>query len=250
MIVCGYQWSAKTLVPRQAHQLCNYRAQHRDGVTNLVASLSCSPTVQIVHLDLHSVCRRRPGQGNRTEIEPERRVRSTQLRRVGAHRRPMHHPVFPPPISVHRLRIVSIPSPSSRPATASVPQPCSPLIGPVTMWLPSPRTWRPRQGGVAVKQAAGDSLRKAVWDRLAMLDDLAANADDRFVLSVARNQLPRLTSAWRAVLILHAPDLRGRCPTCSTRWQPQLAPCSVWQTAQEHLTNAPTTALPPWAAVP
>ncbi len=92
-----------------------------------------------------------------------------------------------------------------------------------------------------MKRVAGDTLRKAVWDRLAMLDDYVTNADDRSVLSVARTELPRLTTAWRAVLILHAPDLRGRCPACSTRWQPQPAPCSVWQTAQENLINASTT---------
>ena len=95
-----------------------------------------------------------------------------------------------------------------------------------------------------MKRVAGDTLRKAVWDRLAMLDDFVANADDRSVLSVARTELPRLTTAWRAVLILHAPDLRGRCPACSTRWQPQPAPCSVWRTAHENLINASTTTTP------
>lgn len=92
-----------------------------------------------------------------------------------------------------------------------------------------------------MKRAAGATLGKAVWDRLAMLDDLATNGDDRLVLSVARNQLPRLASGWREVLTLHAPDLRGRCSACSTRRQPQPAPCSVWQTAHEHLINASTT---------
>lgn len=95
-----------------------------------------------------------------------------------------------------------------------------------------------------MKRAADDTLCKAVLNRLAMLDDLAANADDRLVLSVARRQLPRLTRAWRAVLILHAPDLQGRCPACSTRRQPQPALCSVWQTAHEQLINAPTTTPP------
>lgn len=89
-----------------------------------------------------------------------------------------------------------------------------------------------------MKQVVGQILRQAVSDRLDMLDELASNADDRSLLSVARSELPRLTSGWCVLLDAHTPDPRGRCPQCSTRWRPHSAPCALWRTAHEHLISA------------
>ena len=78
-------------------------------------------------------------------------------------------------------------------------------------------------------QVLGQILRQAVWDRLDMLDELASNADNGSLLSVARSELPRLTHGWRALLASHAPDSRGRCPECSGNWRDRAASCSVWR---------------------
>ena len=91
-------------------------------------------------------------------------------------------------------------------------------------------------------QVLGQILRQAVWDRLDMLDELASKADNGSLLSVARSELPRLTHGWRALLATHAPDSRGRCPECSSRWRPRAALCSVLRAAHEHLVS--TEAVP------
>jgi hypothetical protein len=96
--------------------------------------------------------------------------------------------------------------------------------------------------GGGVDRVLGQILRQAVWDRLDLLDELVRDADNRSLLSVARGELPRLTSGWRALLATHASDSRGSCPECSTRWLPRRAPCSVWRTADENLGSAETRA--------
>lgn len=68
-----------------------------------------------------------------------------------------------------------------------------------------------------------------------MLSELATRADAPSLLSVARSELPRLTEGWRSMLSAHEPDERDNCPTCSTRWRQQKAPCAVWRAAYEHL---------------
>ncbi len=101
-------------------------------------------------------------------------------------------------------------------------------------------------------QVLGQILRQAVWDRLDLLDELASNADNGSLLSVARSELPRLTYGWRALLATHPTDPRGRCSECSSRWRPRMALCSVWRAAHEHLVSAeavsktqpPTSRLP------
>jgi hypothetical protein len=89
-----------------------------------------------------------------------------------------------------------------------------------------------------VDQILGQILRQAVWERLDMLDELAAKADADSLLSVARTELPRLTDGWRALLAAHEPDSRGRCPECSRRWRPRSAPCTVWRAAHDNLVSA------------
>nr|WP_132877132.1 hypothetical protein [Tamaricihabitans halophyticus] len=81
----------------------------------------------------------------------------------------------------------------------------------------------------------GRVLRDAVWERLNMLTELADRADAPSLVSVARSELPKLTDGWRSLLTEHEPDNRGDCPSCSTRWRRQKAPCSVWRAAHEHL---------------
>lgn len=80
----------------------------------------------------------------------------------------------------------------------------------------------------------GQILRRAVWERLDMLDELALHADDSSLESVARTELPRLTSGLRALLLAHEPDSKGRCPGCSRRGRPRRGPCSVWRAAHDH----------------
>lgn len=109
-----------------------------------------------------------------------------------------------------------------------------------TVWREYPDTRRRRWEGGEVKRVLGQILRQGVWDRLDMLDELASNADNGSLLSVARSELPRLTSGWCALLAAHAPDPRGRCRECSNRWRPRRAPCAVWRTAHEHLVCAET----------
>jgi hypothetical protein len=95
-----------------------------------------------------------------------------------------------------------------------------------------------RRGGVAVDRVLGEVLRRAVWDRLHTLEEVANSADDDSVLLVARSELPRLVAGWRAVLADHSPDLRGHCPACSSFWRPWVAPCTVWLSAYKHLVYA------------
>jgi hypothetical protein len=57
-----------------------------------------------------------------------------------------------------------------------------------------------------VDQILGQILRQAVWERLDMLDELAAS--------------------------------------CSSIWRPQKAPCSVWQAAHHHLVTPEQPTLP------
>lgn len=83
-------------------------------------------------------------------------------------------------------------------------------------------------------QILGQILRQAVWERLDMLDELASHADDSSLESVARTELPRLTSGLRALLLAHEPDSKGRCPACSRRGRPRRGPCSVWRAAHDH----------------
>jgi len=95
-----------------------------------------------------------------------------------------------------------------------------------------------------VDQILGQILRQAVWERLDLLDELASRADAESLVSVARTEVPRLTDGWRVLLAAHEPDLRGRCPECSRRWQSRHSSCSVWRAAHDNLV-AVETAPPP-----
>ncbi|MFD9701354.1 hypothetical protein [Lentzea sp. NPDC059081] len=79
------------------------------------------------------------------------------------------------------------------------------------------------------------TLTTAVHERVDYLDHLAADEPSRAAL--AETEITRLTSAWRVLLELHAPDGHGRCPHCST-WRRPRRPCTVWTTAHQHLNCA------------
>ncbi|MGH3772517.1 MAG: hypothetical protein ACRDRW_14170 [Pseudonocardiaceae bacterium] len=89
-----------------------------------------------------------------------------------------------------------------------------------------------------MNRVLGQVIQQAVWERLDMLEELVGSADNGSLLSLARSELPRLTHGWRALLATHAPDPRGRCQECSSRWRPRAAPCTVWRAVHEHLVSA------------
>jgi len=154
-----------------------------------------------------------------------------------------HQP--PPPFRCHRSARAVDPA---KPGRSAQRRPLRGVIAPLwgsrvrdrTVWRNNSDTRRGRWEGGEVKRVLGQILRQGVWDRLDMLDELASNADNGSLLSVARSELPRLTSGWCALLTAHAPDPRGRCRECSKRWRLRSAPCGVWRTAHEHLVGAET----------
>ena len=83
-----------------------------------------------------------------------------------------------------------------------------------------------------------DSVRRAVLNRLDMLDRAAGQADPTTLLPLARTELRRLADCWRLLLTTHRADPDGRCAAChrghrgrrARRW-----PCQVWRSAHEQL---------------
>ncbi|RDI35365.1 hypothetical protein [Lentzea flaviverrucosa] len=82
------------------------------------------------------------------------------------------------------------------------------------------------------------TLRSVVYERLDYLELLVANGDAASLAALAETELARLASAWRALLALHEPNERGRCPQCSGWRRGRLFPCSVWVVAHDHLISA------------
>lgn len=79
------------------------------------------------------------------------------------------------------------------------------------------------------------SLRRAVLERLAAVEDIAMRAGSQLSVRMARSHLKTITGGWRELLIEHQPDLRGRCPVCSGWLRRRRWPCQVWVTAHHHL---------------
>lgn len=79
-----------------------------------------------------------------------------------------------------------------------------------------------------------DDLRAEVLRRLAMLDDLARDAEPDS-LPLARTELHRLTDGWRLLLTVHQPGVDGRCRACPARMRRRRWPCRVWTMAYQHL---------------
>ena len=80
--------------------------------------------------------------------------------------------------------------------------------------------------------AVETTLRRAVLDRLTVLDDLANRSDAGSVLS---EEIRRVTDGLRELLIDHEPDAGGRCPVCSGVLRRRRWPCPVWVAAHHYL---------------
>jgi hypothetical protein len=79
------------------------------------------------------------------------------------------------------------------------------------------------------------SLRRAVLERLAAIEELALRAGSHLPVRVARTQFKTITDGWREVLLEHQPDRKDRCPVCSGWLRRRRWPCQVWVTAHHHL---------------
>ena len=80
--------------------------------------------------------------------------------------------------------------------------------------------------------AVQTTLRRAVLDRLTVLDDLAGRPEAGSVLS---EEIRRVTDGLRELLIDHEPDAGGRCPVCSGVLRRRRWPCPVWVAAHHYL---------------
>lgn len=80
--------------------------------------------------------------------------------------------------------------------------------------------------------AVEKTLRRAVLDRLSVLDDLAGRSDAG---SVPPEEIRRITDGLRELLIEHEPDAGGRCPVCSGVLRRRRWPCPVWVAAHHYL---------------
>lgn len=81
-------------------------------------------------------------------------------------------------------------------------------------------------------------LDNVVINHLDYLDRLVTEGDEPSRASLAETEMARLTDAWRALLKLHSPDERGRCPECSGWRRPRRHPCTVWTTVTAILVTA------------
>lgn len=79
------------------------------------------------------------------------------------------------------------------------------------------------------------SLRRAVLERLAAVEEMAVRTGSHLTVRVARTHLKTITGGWRELLLEHQPDLKGRCPVCSGWLRRRRWPCQVWVTAHRHL---------------
>ena len=79
------------------------------------------------------------------------------------------------------------------------------------------------------------SLRRAVLERLAAVEEMAVRTGSHLSVRVARTHLKTITGGWRELLLEHQPDLKDRCPVCSGWLRRRRWPCQVWVTAHRHL---------------
>lgn len=91
------------------------------------------------------------------------------------------------------------------------------------------------------------SLRRAVLERLAAVEDIAVRAGSQLSVRMTRTHLKTITGGWRELLLEHQPDLRGRCPVCSGWLRRRRWPCQVWVTAHHHLIGGETPEPPGWS---
>jgi hypothetical protein len=78
-------------------------------------------------------------------------------------------------------------------------------------------------------------VRRAVLERLAAVEEMAARAGATLSAPLARRHIQTITDGWRELLVQHQPDPTGRCPVCSGWLRRRRWPCEVWVTAHRHL---------------
>ncbi|HET9255630.1 MAG TPA: hypothetical protein VFO16_10560 [Pseudonocardiaceae bacterium] len=83
-------------------------------------------------------------------------------------------------------------------------------------------------------------VRRAVLERLAAVEEMAARASATLSAPLARRHLQTITEGWRELLVQHQPDPTGRCPVCSGWLRRRRWPCEVWVTAHRHLIGEGT----------
>lgn len=86
-------------------------------------------------------------------------------------------------------------------------------------------------------------VRRAVLERLAAVEAMAARAGVTLSAPLARRHLQTITDGWRELLVQHQPDPTGRCPVCSGWLRRRRWPCDVWVTAHRHLIGDGTEQL-------
>jgi hypothetical protein len=86
-------------------------------------------------------------------------------------------------------------------------------------------------------------VRRAVLERLAAVEAVAARAGATLSAPLARRHLRTITDGWRELLVQHQPDSTGRCPVCSGWLRRRRWPCDVWVTAHRHLIGDGTEQL-------
>ncbi|ANZ37948.1 hypothetical protein BBK82_19700 [Lentzea guizhouensis] len=80
-----------------------------------------------------------------------------------------------------------------------------------------------------------ESLRDAVLQRLALLDEVAEQGEADALVPLARAEIHRLADGWRLLLTVHQPDEDGRCKACPGWLRRRRWPCQVWNMAHQHL---------------
>ncbi|PPK71055.1 hypothetical protein V5P93_002913 [Actinokineospora auranticolor] len=77
-----------------------------------------------------------------------------------------------------------------------------------------------------------DAIWRAAVAHLDRLDTVVARGDLSSRMSLADVEVSRLSASWRALLALHRPDHRGRCPLCGRGLRG--GACTVWVVAQQY----------------
>jgi hypothetical protein len=78
-------------------------------------------------------------------------------------------------------------------------------------------------------------VRRAVLERLAAVEEIAARASATLSAPLARRHIQTITDGWRELLAQHQPDATGRCPVCAGWLRHRRWPCEVWVIAHRHL---------------
>ncbi|WNV90518.1 hypothetical protein [Umezawaea sp. Da 62-37] len=80
-----------------------------------------------------------------------------------------------------------------------------------------------------------EALRKAVMQRLALLDKAAELGEAESLVPLARAEIHRLADGWRLLLTVHQPDEDSRCRACPGWLRRRRWPCQIWTMAHQHL---------------